>query len=125
MRLFHYQPWDPLYVPVCAACGPKLLSGLLLRRGVTLALATAGAIAAQALGPAWLVETFPEAVQARSLFQFLWVGGASLGGFLAALVFHVLWPPRLDLSMTRRTVTFECEDRAWAAELARLNARPD
>jgi hypothetical protein len=125
VRLFEYQPWDAVHVPVCAACRPKLLGGVLLRRGVILALATAGAIAVQELGPAWLVATVPAAERARALFQFLWVAGAFLGGFPAAIVLHVIWPPRLDVSLNKKTVTFECLDEAWAAELGRLNTRPE
>lgn len=125
VRLFQYQPWDAVHVPVCPACKPKLFGGLVLRRVVILALATAGAIAAQELLPGWLVATFPDAERARSLFQFLWVAGAFVGGFPAAIVFHVLFPPRLDVSLDKKTVTFECLDEAWAAELERLNARPD
>lgn len=123
--LFEYKPWDGVHVPVCEACWLPVQGGLVLRRLLVLGAATAGAIVAQELFPDWLVRVAPATESARALFEFLWVPGGVLGALPLGLLFHFVWRPRIDVTLRPRTVTFECGNEPWAAELRRLNPEPE
>ena len=125
VRLFEYQPWDAVHVPICSACRTGVFAGLLLRRAAVLALGTAGALAAQELLPGWLVRTFPTAEKLRAVFQFFWIGGAFLGAMPAVVLSLFVWPADIDVSLNKQTVTFECQNEAWAEALRLLNTKAD
>ncbi len=125
VRLFEYQPWDCVHVPVCAPCRTKVVVGLVVRRLLVLAFGTAGALVAQEVVPGWLLRTFSWAEKVSPAFQFFWVAGAFVGAMPVVLVSQFLWPAPIDVSLSKKTVTFTCLNEAWAEELRALNARPE